>query len=141
MKKLLVLFGVLIVISGCSSSPTPTHQITQAPSERVYLYQNYLSDGSTVVFIRDKGLVGSGCYANIYIDGNLVSKLEIKEKAQFYVEAGDHILGSSIEGRGLCSFNNPRLETDVKLKANETKYFRVFTDNNGNIEIKPTTLY
>ncbi|EOI1472976.1 hypothetical protein ACMGQ7_003544 [Cronobacter sakazakii] len=90
--------------------------------------------------MRDKGMIGAGCDASIFINGETVAKLETGEKATFHLDAGQWIVGASLEGTGLCALNPARQERETITKAGETKVFRVFTSNAGDIDILPTTL-
>lgn len=49
-------------------------------------------------------------------------------------------MGASLEGAGLCALNPARQERETTLKNGDTKAFRVFTSNSGDIDILPTTL-
>ncbi|HGG9099207.1 MULTISPECIES: hypothetical protein [Enterobacter cloacae complex] len=90
--------------------------------------------------MRDKGMIGAGCDASIFINGETVAKLGTGEKATFHLDAGQWIVGASLEGAGLCALNPARQERETITKAGETKVFRVFTSNAGDIDILPTTL-
>ena len=62
------------------------------------------------------------------------------KKATFHLNAGELIVGASLEGAGLCALNPARQERETTLKNGDTKAFRVFTSNSGDIDILPTTL-
>ena len=141
MKKLLVGGFLTLVLIGCSTRPPAEHEIKQVPEARIFNHQAKLDNNATLVFIRDEGLTGSGCYINLFLNGQEVAKFETKERATFYLPAGEVIIGASIQGHGLCSFNAPRRERDFNLNNNEKKIFRLFIDQNGNTDIIPTTLY
>ena len=85
-------------------------------------------------------MIGAGCNASIFINGETVAKLETGEKATFHLDAGQWIVGASLKGAGLCALNPARQERETITKAGETKVFRVFTSNAGDIDILPTTL-
>ncbi|MEN5715721.1 hypothetical protein ABEK27_23800, partial [Klebsiella pneumoniae] len=46
----------------------------------------------------------------------------------------------NLEGKGLCSLNRERQERFFNIKAGEKKTARVFTDANGDLDIRPTTI-
>ena len=58
-----------------------------------------------------------------------------------YAPSGNILVGASIQGKGLCSFNAPRREREFTLNNGEKKVFRLFIDQNGNTDILPTTIY
>lgn len=140
MKKLFPLLVVLF-IAGCSTSAVNPSTAKIAPSERVFLYQGKSSvNGSSITVVRDSGMVGGGCFATVFIDGMEAAKLDTSEKAIFQINAGQHVIGAVLDGKGLCSFGGARQERDINLKIGDNKYYRIFTDQNGNMDIKPTTL-
>lgn len=128
----------VLLLSACSSRPVSVADAKPAPQARVFKYQT--SAPTTLVVMRDKGMIGAGCDASIFINGETVAKLETGEKATFHLDAGQWIVGASLEGTGLCALNPARQERETFTKAGETKVFRVFTSNAGDIDILPTTL-
>ena len=128
----------VLLLSACSSRPVSVADAKPAPQARVFKYQT--SAPTTLVVMRDKGMIGAGCNASIFINGETVAKLETGEKATFHLDAGQWIVGASLEGSGLCALNPARQERETITKAGETKVFRVFTSNAGDIDILPTTL-
>ena len=128
----------VLLLSACSSRPVSVADAKPAPQARVFKYQT--SAPTTLVVMRDKGMIGAGCDASIFINGETVAKLETGEKATFHLDAGQWIVGASLEGAGLCALNPARQERETITKAGETKVFRVFTSNAGDIDILPTTL-
>ncbi|EDC1951706.1 hypothetical protein BH253_18445 [Salmonella enterica subsp. enterica serovar Newport] len=128
----------VLLLSACSSLPVSVADAKPAPQARVFKYQT--SAPTTLVVMRDKGMIGAGCDASIFINGETVAKLETGEKATFHLDAGQWIVGASLEGAGLCALNPARQERETITKAGETKVFRVFTSNAGDIDILPTTL-
>ncbi|MBA8132857.1 MULTISPECIES: hypothetical protein [unclassified Citrobacter] len=128
----------VLLLSACSSRPVSVADAKPAPQARVFKYQT--SAPTTLVVMRDKGMIGAGCDASIFINGETVAKLETGEKATFHLDAGQWIVGASLEGAGLCALNPTRQERETITKAGETKVFRVFTSNAGDIDILPTTL-
>ncbi|EPE6986440.1 hypothetical protein ACT48Z_004645 [Citrobacter freundii] len=128
----------VLLLSACSSRPVSVADAKPAPQARVFKYQT--SAPTTLVVMRYKGMIGAGCDASIFINGETVAKLETGEKATFHLDAGQWIVGASLEGTGLCALNPARQERETITKAGETKVFRVFTSNAGDIDILPTTL-
>lgn len=140
MRKLLLAFAATALLSGCASDAVPVKQAVTVPGERVFDYQEPAKSDSSITIVRDSGMVGGGCYITVFLNGARVAKLDTKEKATFYVNSGAWIVGAGHEGKGLCSGGKERQERDVIIRPGEEKYLRVFTDNNGNVDIKPTTI-
>ncbi|MDF3660352.1 hypothetical protein, partial [Enterobacter hormaechei] len=111
----------VLLLSACSSRPVSVADAKPAPQARVFKYQT--SAPTTLVVMRDKGMIGAGCDASIFINGETVAKLETGEKATFHLDAGQWIVGASLEGTGLCALNPARQERETITKAGETKVF------------------
>ncbi|HEN8714610.1 TPA: hypothetical protein U8203_005102 [Pseudomonas putida] len=136
-----ILIGALggALLAGCATSPVPLGEAVQAPSERVTGYQKPVEGGGTVIVVRDRGFVGSGCYATVFLNGKPVARLDTKEKASFYVPAGHWTLGARVDGEALCSLGNERLEDSVIVEPGQTKKYRIYTSSEGEVGIKAST--
>ncbi|EOT5189606.1 hypothetical protein ACM2TR_15485 [Escherichia coli] len=128
----------VLMLAACQSHPISIHDAKPAPQAKVFKYQS--AAPATLVVMRDTGFVGAGCDASIFINGETVAKLATGEKATFHLNAGELIVAASLEGAGLCALNPARQERETTLKNGDTKAFRVFTSNSGDIDILPTTL-
>ncbi|BDM23610.1 3-isopropylmalate dehydratase [Pseudomonas sp. LRP2-20] len=126
-------------LAGCSTSPVPLNEATQAPASRVIGYQANISEGGQIIVTRDSGFPGGGCYATVYINGEPVARLNPKEKASFNVPAGEWMVGAALDGKALCGMNAERLEAEAQIKAGQIKRFRIYTSVDGDVSIKPTT--
>ncbi|WP_318371062.1 hypothetical protein [Enterobacter sp.] len=127
-----------VFLTACQTRPVSVYDAPTASQSRVFQYQK--TAPSTLVVIRDSGMLGSGCYASIFINGQIVAKLNPNEKASFQLDEGDWIIGASLDGLGLCGLNPPRIERETRTKAGETKVLRVSTGSSGFMDILPTTL-
>lgn len=134
-----ILVSVLFALTAaCSTSPVSVKDATSAPSNRSYLYQSPLTGSAVLLVVRDTGAVGSACNALVYIEGKVAAELEPGERARFYVPQGEHVIGTSTSGRGLCGASDRR-ERETVLKAGQTKAFRIFMSHGGEMDILPTT--
>lgn len=139
MKKILI--AVLALgLAGCSTSAVPLKDAKQTSADRILKFQIPHDGDAKLIVIRDSGIVGSGCYAAIYINGEKAALLNSSEKATFYLNTGEYEVGAAFDGAALCSMSKDRQERTVVLKADQTKVVRVFSDGNANLDIKPTTL-
>lgn len=129
--------GALLV--GCSTTAVPIDQATPAPVGRVMLNQQSGPDLGRLTVVRDSGMLGAGCYATVFIDGERAARLGTKEKVTFYLTSGEHLLGAALEGAGLCAANPGKRERDVLIKAGQPKVYRVFTSQSGDLDVLPTS--
>ncbi|MGJ0125949.1 hypothetical protein [Pantoea sp. RHCKP32] len=139
MKKSAILITALL-LTGCSTAVVPPGEAITAPNDRVFKYQSSSAGDSALTIIRDSGMIGAGCFATVYINGERVAKLNPKEKATFYLPTGEWAIGANVEGNGLCAFSGERQERYISLKSGEHKAARVFTGDDGVMDIRPTTL-
>lgn len=128
--KLIVLLIPFIILLGCTS-PVSLDEATPVPKNRLFLYQDAVTQ-SQLFITRDKGFYGAACNINLYIDGKLAAKFATSEKAYFYIESGEHILGVS----SACGSTID--ETPIILKPSEQYRARIYTPTGGNIKISKT---
>lgn len=140
MIKFLIMSLVSITLIGCTTSQPASNEIKDVPAERIFMYQQNVKNSTNLIFIRDKGALGSSCYVNLYINGNEVAKFDIKERASFYVPSGEVKMGASILATtGLCSYNvPPRRDRNFTLIPNQTMIMRLTTEPTGTTEIIQT---
>ncbi|EOO1464943.1 hypothetical protein BL791_RS27870, partial [Escherichia coli] len=74
-----------LLITACQSRPVSVSDAKPAPQARIFKYQSPAA--STLVVLRDKSMVGAGCDASIFINGETVAKLETGEKVTFHLDA------------------------------------------------------
>lgn len=141
MREIIVAIGVMLVLGGCSTTTTAPSDALPIQPERVFAYGAKVSDAdSHIIVTRDDGKIGSGCLTGFFINGKLAAKFEIKERADFYLPSGDYILGYGfVEGKGLCAFSwgMGRRDRETILRSGETKLFRLFMDQDANVDILP----
>ena len=128
--------ALLVLLAGCSTSPTDPSEATAVPSERVLKFAEK-PDGeyATLVLRRDRGFAGGGCYLAVSVDGDRVAMLEPREQAVLYLPPGDYVVGTAAEGRGLCSLASDGRARDVTLRAGQVRTYRLFPDQNGNMDV------
>ncbi|AUR31934.1 hypothetical protein ABM000_16880 [Morganella morganii] len=140
MKKMILIPIIAAVISGCSTSAVDPGVARSVPPERVFLLNSNEDKTGEITVIRDSGAISSMCFVTLFIDGKPVADLDTSEKVVFNVKEGEHIIGTAFMGRGLCSSGEKRQERDFRINAGDVKYYRIFTDQSGNTDVRPTTL-
>lgn len=139
MKRLWLSTMIILFISGCATQTVKLRDAKPVPDDRVYYQSQTGGNTGDVTIVRDSGMMGSGCHAQIFLDGELASDMRVSETVTFRVSEGDHIIGTTTKGGGLCSFSVDLQERDLKIKAGEKRYYRVFMDASGTPSIMPTT--
>lgn len=139
MKKIALVLAIL-AITGCATEAVLPSQAKQAPSERLLKYQEQTQETkSTLIVVRDKGYLGSGCYTGVYLNDEKSAVLNPGEKATFYLRSGGWNVAIKGEGK-LCISDSVPVGRDVQLKDGETKAVRLFADPSGNVDVKPLPL-
>ena len=134
--------SLLVVLAGCSTTPTPVADAKPVDAAYLYKLQAPASDSDArLVVVRDQGFVGGGCRMGFYVDGELVADLSPKEKAEFYVPAGLRVLGAgtAASAKGLCAAAGDSYlrQREAALFAGQERRFRMTSDGNGDLDILP----
>jgi len=127
-------------LSSCATTPVPASQATPAPVARLLAFQSKPEGPSgTIIVTRDEGILGSGCFYSIQINGILAARLAVREKASFFVEPGEIVLRSGRDplDTGLCALNQDEwTQRETIIHENEIKYFRLSIDTNAKTDIQ-----
>lgn len=139
--KLIAVACVTLLLVGCATQAPKQSQIKSVPADRALSFQSTDGGDATITVTRDVGFAGGGCFAGLYLDGDLVAKMDTGERINLYVPSGRHVIGTWSVGKALCGYREgeDRRETDATLKPGETRKYRILIGNAG-IEIAPTTL-
>lgn len=139
MKRLLLLV-VVFGLAGCATEAVLPSQAKQAPPERLLKYQASEEGAtSTLIVVRDKGFLGSGCFTGVYLNDVRSAVLDPGEKATFYLKPGEWNVAVKGEGK-MCMSDAIPSGRDIDLKPNNTKAVRLFADPSGNVDVKPLPL-
>lgn len=139
MKKILLLL-VSLVISGCATEAVLPSQAKLAPAERLLKYQQpQKKNDATLIVVRDKGYLGSGCFTGVYLNNEKSAVLDPGEKAIFHLQAGEWSVAIKGEGK-LCVADAVPVGNYIQLKEGQTKAVRLFADPSGNVDVKPLPL-
>lgn len=143
MKKLILVAGVMVAtaaMSGCATEAVLPGDAKPAPQERVLKYQIPNEETSaTLIVVRDKGYLGSGCFSGVYLNDVKSAVLDPGEKVIFHLTPGEWNVAVKGEGK-LCISDAIPSGRDITLKSNQTKAVRLFADPSGNVDVKPLPL-
>jgi len=134
MKKIFFL-GLVLSLTGCSTTPVVSNIAKSVPNERIY-NQKYLKkqapEQAKVTFLRDKGFLGSGCTHDIYVNNEKVFSIRSNEIATIYLEPKYYIFRLET-GVGMCPNIATSQETEVKPGA-EIEY-RILLPSDFNLRL------
>lgn len=136
MNKILVI-TLIILISGCATSPTSLNNIHLIPKDAVLdsSYTKYSSAKPQLIIVRDRGFTGAACSIRLFINGTPTADLDTSEKITLYPEIGEYIL--SIRYNGICG-DGQLNETVVNLRKGDSKKYRIAIGLNSGIQILRT---
>ncbi|HYG07317.1 MAG TPA: hypothetical protein VD865_13060 [Stenotrophomonas sp.] len=136
-----------LAAAGCvmpTKQPT-SDAIRDVPQERVFAFGPQPDPTGEVVVVRDIGLIGSGCYLGVFVDGKEAVRLETAERVRLQLSAGRHVLTPRyIGGRGLCgTFYNENSATararsaEVLVEAGQSRKYRIHTNTDNEPTLEP----
>ncbi len=90
---------IIMLLAGCATSPVKVSESQQVSSDRLLSGYSALAKlwpiKAKVIVVRDAGVLGAGAPARLSVDGAPVARLWPGKRVEFYLSAGDHILGVS----------------------------------------------
>jgi hypothetical protein len=125
MKRLILPSVTALMLAACATKPVRPDAAIQVPQDRLIGYQSPVAGGGEITIVRDRGMLGGGCYAGISINGKLAAKVDTGERANFYLAAGRNVVSSVLTGGGLCGMNSQqraKRSTEVFVSAGETSH-------------------
>ncbi|WP_374979007.1 hypothetical protein PSGK_18840 [Pseudomonas solani] len=131
------------LLAGCATSQPGDSPARAIPTDRQLAFSQKAPGSAELIVTRDQGwLAGGGCYVAVLIDGQLSARIDVGERAVFYVPAGRRIIGISGDpsGQGLCSMQigQPLKESATRVEPGEVQRFRISGDTSG-LEIRPSS--
>lgn len=142
MKRLVLIAVCTAALVGCATHPTPSSEALPVPADRVFAFQAPIDRPSgTLIVVRDKGLIASGCPMAFYVDGTLAAHLRTGESTTLIVPVGSRILGAGPAGGGICKWSNTeayRREAAQLVTEGATTKIRLAITHNGIIQVTPT---
>ena len=131
----IMVFGLI----GCATSPVSPDKAKIVPKDRLFAYQDIISDGAQLTVVRDSGYLGSGCYSGFYLSGKRVASLDVGERADFYIPPGEWILGIKGEG-AVCLSDGYLTEKKISIKSKQHKAVRIYSNISGVVDIKSISI-
>lgn len=132
---LTALLAVTLVLCGCSTTPTSPANRVPVPSSKIFskeLLERSDERTDAVTITRDSGILGSAVRVDVFLDGQRVSSLGVRETVTVFLASGDHIIGAKFAWGVAVS----PVERDFVLRKGTSRSFRVFTDQDGNLDVR-----
>jgi hypothetical protein len=131
----------LVLLAGCSSFRGNPEDIKPVPEDRLLAFQEAQENGAQIVVNRDFGMMGGGCYVAIEVDRKVAARIGVGEVATFQVRPGTRVVGITPDrmDNTLCGMGRLLREVAVPVKAGETQYLRIVSQNKGGFDIRPDT--
>ncbi|WP_133637801.1 hypothetical protein [Halomonas ventosae] len=129
-------FGSVLLISGCATTPVPTDAALEVPQSKVLneRFQMQEEGMGQVVVKRDSGMSGSACDSRVYANREPVAEIGPSEKVTFYLPLGRQMLAA--KATGVCAGGLVEIEASVEKGVPEV--YRVSYGSNGEFSIQRT---
>ena len=139
--RLILIALPLVLLAGCSSFRGNPEDIKPVPEDRLLAFQEAQENGAQIVVNRDFGIMGGGCYVAIEVDRKVAARIGVGEVATFQVPPGTRVVGITPDrmDNTLCGMGRLLREVAVPVKAGETQYLRIVSQNKGGFDIRPDT--
>ena len=140
MRSILIALPLLLLV-GCSSFRGDPEHVKPVPGDRLLAFQLAQASAAQIVVNRDFGMMGGGCYVAIEVDRKVAARIGVGEVATFQVPAGTRVVGITPDRMDdtLCGKGRLLREVAVPVKAGETRYLRIVSQNKGGFDIRPDT--
>lgn len=124
----LIAAAMMVALSGCAAPPT-IGEAVPTPNDRLLgLQSEDHGKGGTVTVVREGAFQAGHCFFGVFVDGQLVARLDNNEKASFHVKPGRRLIGvgADPQGVGPCSQNTQfKREVATWLQIGESQTFRI----------------
>ncbi|WP_414867904.1 hypothetical protein [Pseudomonas donghuensis] len=128
MIKTLTVTAMIAMLSGCAAPPLIGEAEPAASTRLLALQDEGRGKDAIVTVVRESSIQAGHCFLGIYLDGQLVARLDNNEKASFHVKPGRRLVGvgSDPQGAGNCSGNSGfKREVATWLLVGEHQVFRI----------------
>lgn len=124
----LIAAAAIAMLSGCAAPPT-VGEAVPAPGNRLLALQTEdRGKDATVTVVRESAFQAGHCFFGVFVDGELVARLDNNEKASFHVKPGRRLIGvgADPQGAGNCSGGNGyKREVATWVQVGEKQTFRI----------------
>ena len=140
----LIVSTLLFFLASCQTTPVPIEEADLVPPDRLFAYEVPTEKATaTIEVIRDRGSISADCHIGVFLNYQLVARIDPGERARFMIEPGTTTVGAGRDPRGeeLCGTDQYNVEhVETTLAKGETQRFRVSTSAFGRIHILPIAL-
>jgi hypothetical protein len=140
MKRTTIVAAAALALAACATKPVRPSEALQVPQVRLIAYQAPVAGGGEITLVRDKGLTGGGCYAGIFIGGELAAKVGTGEKASFQLPAGRAVVSAKAVGAGLCGIgaqDRGERSTEIHVDSGQHRIYRLALSSAGEVSMNP----
>lgn len=130
----------VLALAGCATKPVAPNLAHDVPANRAITHQSPIAGGGLITVVRDKGYTGSGCYAGVFVNGDLAAKLGTAERVNLYLPAGRSILASHSVGAALCGIGLQKRgerAIAVQIAAGDSFIYRLAMSSDGIVTLTP----
>jgi hypothetical protein len=129
-KYLFPAFGFIVSLSACALKPYAPQDARLVPAERIYSERWNTArpgTGRLTISAEPETTFSLICYDRLSVDGEVIARLQEKERLDLYLEPGSHVVG--VRPEGPCAGWGADLE--VRISAGDWAWYRVDTGLEG----------
>lgn len=136
--RILIAGFALALLAGCSTTPVTEQTAEVVPASRIYqpsmveAQRSQTSNKSSVVFLRDSGVFGSGCSHDMYVNNVKVFSIRQGEFIRLALTPGSYFFRLET-GSGLCP--NIATSQNTELKPGAEEAYRILLPSDGNLRL------
>lgn len=120
--------ALIASLAACATTPIPITKASAVPAERIFVPTTTAGPAAKAIFVRDTGLLGSGVFHHLYINGKLAASLDGGEKIEIRLPPGEYIFGV----KPTDPFGSAAVYSiDQQLKQDLVYTYRLLVDGNS----------
>lgn len=85
------------LLDDCRSNPAAEEDVIEIPANRLFAYTGPPSNYATISITRDDNFVDSSCFDLLFINGQKIARIGIKERITIKVPAGELTIKASMQ--------------------------------------------
>lgn len=137
---------LMVGLVGCvmPTKQAPPDQVRDVPSNRRFEIDPQSQPVGKITVTRDVGILGSGCFLGVMVDGRIAAHLEPAERVEFELGQGRHVLTATlVGGKGLCGLSSEkrnaarRRSTEILVQPNAVQAYRIYSTTEDFPAIEP----
>ena len=139
--SMILMAAIAPCVAACATRQVLVSEATPAARDRIMGFDAPGRDTTEVTFIRDKGMMGGGCYLELFVDSIASARIATGEKVALFIPNGRHDVYAKPTGRALCHVgadtNRASRAAEITIEQGKPRLMRIAIDEGGITTITP----